>query len=99
MDEAIVVLLGVTLTPWKIIGFAGNLLFTLRWFIQAHATRKAGQTQIPVSFWWLSVSGSFLTLLYFVFGKNDSVGIISTVFPMLSALYSLKMHGKQSVRR
>ncbi|WP_369928022.1 lipid-A-disaccharide synthase N-terminal domain-containing protein [Xanthomonas sp. NCPPB 2632] len=95
MNEAIFTTLGVTLTPWKTVGYAGTLLFSLRWLIQAHASRKAGSIRIPASFWWLSLGGSFLTLLYFVFGKNDSVGIISSIFPLISAAYSLQLHRRR----
>jgi lipid-A-disaccharide synthase-like uncharacterized protein len=37
----------------------------------------------------MSVSGSVLLLSYFVFGKNDSVGILSNLFPLFIAGYNL----------
>jgi lipid-A-disaccharide synthase-like uncharacterized protein len=37
----------------------------------------------------MSVSGSLLLLAYFTFGKNDSVGILSNLFPVFIALYNL----------
>jgi lipid-A-disaccharide synthase-like uncharacterized protein len=37
----------------------------------------------------MSVTGSLLLLAYFTFGKNDSVGILSNLFPMLIAGYNL----------
>jgi lipid-A-disaccharide synthase-like uncharacterized protein len=37
----------------------------------------------------MSVSGSVMLLSYFVFGKNDSVGILSNLFPLFVALYNL----------
>ena len=36
---------------------------------------------VPTVFWLMSISGSLLLLSYFVFGKNDSVGILSNLFP------------------
>jgi lipid-A-disaccharide synthase-like uncharacterized protein len=39
----------------------------------------------------MSTSGSVLLLLYFIFGKNDSVGILSNLFPLFIALYNLRL--------
>ena len=46
---------------------------------------------MPVSFWYMSVAGSFLLLAYFIWGRNDSVGIISNLFPCLVAAYNLHL--------
>ncbi len=40
----------------------------------------------------MSVSGSALLLAYFVFGKNDSVGILSNFFPVFVSVYNLVVH-------
>ena len=37
---------------------------------------------------------SVLLLGYFVFGKNDSVGILSNLFPLFVALYNLYLDFK-----
>ncbi len=37
----------------------------------------------------MSISGSLLLLSYFIFGKNDSVGILSNLFPAGVAGYNL----------
>jgi len=80
------------LTPWKMVGFAGTLMFTSRWFVQLYYTRKYKRVVMPLSFWWLSVCGSVLLLAYFVFGKNDSVGILSNFFPVFVSVYNLIVH-------
>ena len=77
------------LTPWKIVGLFGTLMFTSRWFVQLYYTRKHGRVVMPLAFWVLSLCGSMLLLSYFVFGKNDSVGIISNVFPLFVSTYNL----------
>ena len=82
-------------TPWKAIGLAGTLLFTARWFVQFYATRKHRKVVVPMMFWYLSVSGSALTLAYFIWGKNDSVGIIQTAFPMFVSIYNVVAHLRQ----
>ena len=80
------------LTPWKVVGFLGTAIFASRWFVQLYATRKQRKVVMPMLFWYMSVCGSVLLLAYFIFGKNDSVGIISNLFPMFVALYNVSVH-------
>lgn len=82
------------LTPWKTVGLAGMALFTSRWFVQMYYTRKLKRVVVPMAFWWLSVSGSCLLLAYFIFGKNDSVGILSNTFPAFVSVYNLVVHAR-----
>jgi lipid-A-disaccharide synthase-like uncharacterized protein len=89
MHEVIGNFLGVTLTPWKLVGYAGVALFTGRWVVQLYASRTEGRPTVPRMFWYMSVTGSLLLLAYFTFGKNDSVGVLSNLFPALIAGYNL----------
>ncbi len=38
-----------------------------------------------------AAAGSLCLLRYFVFGKNDSVGVLSNLFPLTVALYNLSL--------
>lgn len=89
MNDVLFVLHGVTVTPWKLIGYLGVLLFASRWFVQMYASRRLRRVHVPRSFWWLSVAGSLLLVSYFTFGKNDSIGILSNLFPAVVAIYNL----------
>ncbi|HJP98225.1 MAG TPA: lipid-A-disaccharide synthase N-terminal domain-containing protein [Rhodanobacteraceae bacterium] len=80
------------ITPWKAVGFLGAVMFASRWFVQFYATRKHKRVTMPLSFWVLSIGGSALVLAYFIFGKNDSVGIVQNVFPAFVAVYNLVVH-------
>jgi lipid-A-disaccharide synthase-like uncharacterized protein len=81
---------GLHVTAWKLIGYAGALMFSLRWFVQFVASRRAGRPVIPRVFWYLSLLGSLMTLAYFLFSaKQDSVGVLLTIFPAFTAAYSL----------
>ena len=44
---------------------------------------------MPRTFWYMSAAGSVMLLAYFIFGKNDSVGVLSNLFPLFVALYNL----------
>jgi lipid-A-disaccharide synthase-like uncharacterized protein len=79
----------VVLTPWKLIGYAGSLAFGGRWIVQVIASRKHGKPMMPPLFWYMSVGGNLLLLSYFIFGKNDSVGILSNIFPTAINFYNL----------
>jgi lipid-A-disaccharide synthase-like uncharacterized protein len=92
MDIAFVTLSGVVITPWKLVGYLGVLLFAGRWVVQMNATRRRGRPAFPGLFWTMSVAGSALLLTYFIWGKNDSVGVLSNLFPMTVALYNYVMH-------
>lgn len=87
------------LTPWKAVGFLGSVMFTSRWFVQMYYTRKLKRVVMPLSFWWLSVTGSVLLLAYFIVGKNDSVGILSNFFPTFVSVYNLVVHMREVRRR
>lgn len=81
---------GLHVTPWKLVGYVGALMFSLRWIVQFIASRRAGRPVIPRVFWYLSLVGSLMTLAYFAFSsKQDSVGVLQSLFPAAVAAYSL----------
>lgn len=49
---------------WLMVGFSGQLVFSCRFFIQWLASERAKASVIPVTFWWLSLAGSLLLLVY-----------------------------------
>jgi len=61
---------------WLVIGFLGNALFFSRFMVQWIASERAGRSYIPTMFWWLSIAGSIVLLLYAVH-KRDPVFIIA----------------------
>lgn len=79
----------VVITSWKLVGYLGVFLFAGRWFVQMIASRRNGRPTIPRMFWYMSVMGSTLLVAYFLFGKRDSVGLLSNLFPMTVAFYNL----------
>jgi lipid-A-disaccharide synthase-like uncharacterized protein len=81
---------GLHVTPWKLIGYTGALMFGGRWLVQFVASKRMGKPVIPRAFWYMSVVGSLMTLSYFLFSaKQDSVGVLQNMFPAFTALYSL----------
>ena len=80
---------GLHMSPWKVIGLTGALMFGGRWLVQFVASKRQGKPVIPRLFWYMSIVGSLMRLAYFIFGKNDSVGILQNLFPAFTACYSL----------
>ena len=89
MNEVIFTVFGASITSWKIVGFLGVGLFSGRWVVQMISSSKKKVPTFPLLFWIMSLCGSLLLLIYFIFGKNDSVGIMSNLFPAAIAVYNL----------
>jgi len=49
---------------WLLFGIAGQLLFTGRFLVQWLASEKAGRSVVPVAFWFFSIGGGLMTLIY-----------------------------------
>lgn len=55
---------------WFIVGFAGQALFSLRFFVQWIASEKKKESVIPVSFWYFSIGGGLVLLAYSIYRKD-----------------------------
>ena len=83
--------LGVTWSLWKVVGWLGNAIFFSRFFVQWYATEKLKRVVVPVAFWWLSLTGSLLLLVY-ALRKADSVFILAYLFPWIPYIRNLVIH-------
>lgn len=59
---------------WVGIGFVGQSLFFSRWLLQWFVSERKAESQIPVSFWYMSLIGSVIVLAYAIH-KIDPVFI------------------------
>jgi lipid-A-disaccharide synthase-like uncharacterized protein len=83
--------LGVEWSVWKVIGWLGNAIFFSRFFVQWYATEKRKRVVVPTAFWWLSLIGSLLLLIY-ALRKADSVFILAYLFPWIPYIRNLVIH-------
>lgn len=89
MNQELFSIAGLSVTAWQVVGFAGAALFSGRWAVQLFASHMAKKSVMPKLFWYMSISGNTLILLYFLFGRTDAVGIVSNLFPLFVAVYNL----------
>lgn len=57
------------------IGFVGQSLFFMRFFVQWIASEKAGSSIIPHAFWYFSLGGG-ITLFAYALYRHDPVFIL-----------------------
>ncbi len=58
-----------------VLGFVAQGLFTARFLVQWIVSEKEGRSVVPLAFWYLSVGGGGLLLLYAIF-RRDPVFIL-----------------------
>ena len=83
---------------WLVIGFIGNALFFSRFMVQWIASERAGQSYIPTMFWWLSIAGSVVLLLYAVH-KRDPVFTLAYLPNCIVYVRNLMLIRKQQRER
>ena len=60
---------------WLLVGFIGQALFFMRFFIQWITSERVGKSVIPISFWYYSLFGGMVLLSYAIY-KQDPVFIL-----------------------
>jgi lipid-A-disaccharide synthase-like uncharacterized protein len=65
----------MTSVPWMVLGFFAQGLFAARFVVQWIKSERARRSIIPTSFWYFSIAGSLLLLVYAIH-KRDAVFIL-----------------------
>jgi lipid-A-disaccharide synthase-like uncharacterized protein len=73
---------------WVLLGFLAQGLFTMRFLVQWIASERAGKSVIPVGFWYFSIAGGLLLLVYALYRK-DPVFIAGQAFGVFVYLRNL----------
>jgi len=55
---------------WLLFGLLGNVAFASRFLLQWLASERAGDSVVPVAFWYLSIAGSLILLAYAIHLRN-----------------------------
>jgi lipid-A-disaccharide synthase-like uncharacterized protein len=65
----------MTASFWLVLGFVAQGLFASRFVVQWISSERAGQSVVPIAFWYLSLGGALLLLTYAIY-RRDPVFII-----------------------
>jgi lipid-A-disaccharide synthase len=75
---------------WHGLGTVAYLLFSSRFWIQWWQTERALASQLPLSFWWLSLIGALLSIAYFM-RIGDSVNLIGPLVGIVPYVRNLML--------
>ena len=59
---------------WIALGFVAQFMFTMRFVVQWVASERVGKSVIPLAFWFFSIGGGLLLLIYAI-QRGDPVFI------------------------
>ena len=59
---------------WILFGFIAQFMFMMRFAVQWIASERARRSVMPVAFWFFSIAGGFLLLIYAIY-RQDPVFI------------------------
>jgi lipid-A-disaccharide synthase-like uncharacterized protein len=81
--------------PWLIVGLAGQTVFSLRFVVQWVQSERAGKSIVPDVFWYLSIVGSALLLIYSLH-RRDLVFILGQSAGFLVYTRNLALRRKET---
>lgn len=74
---------------WLLVGFGGQALFMGRFVLQWFASERERRSVIPVAFWYLSIAGALVLLVYAVH-RRDPVFVVGQGLGV--AIYLRNLH-------
>jgi len=86
MESLLLKSISILLNPWVLFGLFGQFIFFLRFIVQWWASEKKKAVTIPMAFWYLSVLGTIIILIY-------SIHIDDVVFT-LAQILSFFIYGR-----
>ncbi len=81
-------------SPMGMLGMLGQMMFFSRFLVQWIASEKKGKSVVPLSFWYLSIGGGFLLLLYAIWRKDPviTIGQLVGLFVYARNLMLIRRH-------
>ena len=88
----------IKLDGWVVLGFVAQAFFTMRFVVQWIASERARKSVMPVAFWFFSIGGGVLLLVYALYRKDpvfiagQSLGLVVYA----RNLYFIIVNGRQA---
>ena len=83
---------------WAAFGVLAQFVFGARFIVQWIASEKAERSVIPVGFWFLSIAGGLMTLIY-GFARRDIVIILGQAFSIFIYWRNLLLIARDAKRK
>jgi len=83
-------------TSWLILGFIGQALFSMRFFIQWIYSEKHKKSLIPKAFWYFSLAGG-ITLFSYALLRQDPVFIAGQGLGLFVYIRNLMLLRKEKI--
>jgi lipid-A-disaccharide synthase-like uncharacterized protein len=75
---------------WIALGFVAQFMFTMRFVVQWLASERVGKSVIPLAFWFFSLGGGSLLLVYAI-QRGDPVFISGQALGLLIYIRNLML--------
>jgi len=80
----------ISSTFWLAVGFAGQALFGMRFFVQWLHSESRRKSVIPLTFWHLSVAGGVVLLCYAIH-RREPVFIVGEAVSLMIFVRNLQL--------
>src|SRR3982751_2897658 len=83
---------------WVVLGFIAQGFFTMRFVVQWIASERARKSVFPMAFWFFSIGGGVLLLIYALY-RRDQVFIAGQGLGLvvyIRNLYFININGRQA---
>lgn len=81
----------ISFDVWVIFGFLAQFVFFLRFAVQWWASEKEKKSVVPLSFWYLSIVGSVMILIYAI-RREDIVFITAQFLALIIYIRNIMLH-------
>lgn len=81
---------------WTIFGFSAQFVFLMRFAMQWFHSEKQKKSVIPMSFWYLSIVGAIMILIYAI-KRGDPVFIVGQFFALIIYIRNVILRKKSNV--
>ena len=85
---------------WGIlVGYVAQMLFAMRFVVQWIASERAGRSVVPMAFWFFSMGGGLMTLIYGVVKREPVIIVgqgLATLIYIRNIMLIVKNRGRPS---
>ena len=84
---------------WLAFGLAAQLAFAARFLVQWIASERAGKSVVPLAFWFFSIGGGVMTLIYGLVKREPVIifgQLLSNIIYIRNVMLIFKSRQKQS---